>query len=57
MIIEFPTLESLEHRKTYNPCVQDLIEVPVDSEYLAPIKTLRYYQVEAIHALQKSTRD
>ncbi len=54
IITEFPTLESLEHRKTYNPNTQDLINILIDENYLAPIKTLRYYQVDAIKSLQKS---
>lgn len=54
MITEFPTLESLEHRTNYNPNTQDLVDLEIDENYLAPIKTLRHYQVWAIQALQKS---
>ncbi len=57
MIVEFPTLESLEHRKNYNPNVEDLFDIKVDENYLAPIKTLRPYQVWAINALQKSASE
>lgn len=57
MITEFPTLESLEHRKNYNPNVEDLVDIKVDENYLAPIKTLRPYQVWAINALQKSASE
>ncbi len=57
MITEFPTLESLEHRKEYNPNTQDLVDVEVDDSYVAPIRTLRYYQVDAIHALQKAASE
>ncbi len=57
IITEFPTLKSLEHRKEYNPNTQDLVDLVVDENYLAPIKTLRKYQVEAIHALQKSASE
>ncbi len=54
IITEFPTQESLEHRKTYNPNTQDLVNISINENYLTPIKTLRYYQVDAIQSLQKS---
>lgn len=57
MIVEFPTLESLEHRKTYNPDVEDLVDIKIDSEYLAPIKTLREYQVNAVKSLQTAAKE
>jgi hypothetical protein len=44
----------LEHRKTYNPNTQDLVNISINENYLTPIKTLRYYQVDAIQSLQKS---
>ena len=57
IITEFPTLESLEHRKEYKPNTENLVDVEIDDSFLAPIKTLRYYQVDAIHALQKSASE
>ncbi len=49
IITEFPTQESLEHRKTYNPNTSELIQVEIDENYLAPVKILRLYQVNAIN--------
>jgi type I restriction enzyme, R subunit len=55
-ITEFPTQESLIHRQGYNPNTQDLIGEKIDDQYLAPAKTLRYYQVDAIKAIQESAK-
>lgn len=57
MIVEFPTLESLEHRKTYNPDVKDLVDINIDKNYLAPIKYLRDYQVNAVKSLQIAAKE
>lgn len=56
IIVEFPTLESLKHRIDYKPEPQSLANLEVDESYVAPMRTLRYYQLEAIHALQKSAQ-
>ncbi len=57
IITEFPTLESFEHRKTYIPNPEELIKIEIDKNYLAPIKILRKYQVQAVQALQKSASE
>ncbi len=54
MIVEFPTLESLQRRIDYIPKTEALAHYPVDEKYVAPVRTLRYYQLDAIKALQKS---
>jgi type I restriction enzyme, R subunit len=56
-ITEFPTQESLIHRQDYNPNTQDLVGEKIDDQYLAPAKTLRYYQVDAIQAIQKAAQN
>ena len=52
IITEYPTQASLEHRSTYNPDVASLAEIKIDEHYLAPVKYLRPYQVQAIEAIQ-----
>lgn len=56
IITEFPTQESLLHRANYQPNTEELISEKVDNKYLEPKRTLRDYQVEAIHAIQKAAR-
>jgi type I restriction enzyme R subunit len=56
IITEFPTQESLLHRANYQPNTQELISEKVDNKYLEPKRTLRDYQVEAIHAIQKAAK-
>lgn len=56
IITEFPSQESLLHRAAYEPNTEDLISEVVDDSYLAPKRTLRYYQVEAIQAVQKAAQ-
>jgi len=53
-LTEVPTLESLKHRLEYQPNPEELSNYPVDEDFVAPVRTLRYYQLEAIHALQRS---
>lgn len=57
IIVEFPTLESLKHRLDYTPNPEGLANYPVDKDFVAPMRNLRYYQLEAIHALQKSAAE
>lgn len=57
IITEFPTQESLLHRKDYNPDTQELVSEKVTNEYLAPKRILRDYQVEAIHAIQDAAKN
>jgi type I restriction enzyme, R subunit len=57
IITEFPTQESLIHRQGYNPNPQELINENIVPEYLGEVKTLRYYQVEAIQAIQKAAQN
>jgi type I restriction enzyme R subunit len=54
VLTEIPSQEALQHRSTYKPNTQDLVSEVVDENYLAPARTLRKYQVEAIQAIQKS---
>ncbi len=56
-ITEFPTQESLIHRQGYTPNTQDLIGEKIVPEYLGEVKTLRYYQVEAVEAIQKAAQN
>jgi type I restriction enzyme R subunit len=56
IITEFPSQKSLLHRANYEPNTEDLISEVVNDEYLAPKRTLRYYQVEAIQAVQKAAK-
>lgn len=56
MITEFPSQESLQHRNTYKPNTQDLIDEVVDAHYLSDQFALRPYQVEAIHAIQTAAK-
>ncbi len=56
IITEFPTQASLMHRVNYKPNTEDLISEKVDSNYVAPKRILRDYQVEAIHAIQKTAQ-
>ncbi len=55
-LVEFPTLESLQHRMGYKPEIEDLADYSVWLDYVAPVRTLRYYQLEAIHALQQKAK-
>lgn len=57
IITEFPTQEALQHRSTYKPNVQDLVEEQVDEHYLSEKFHLREYQVEAIQAIQKAANE
>ncbi len=54
VITEFPRQSSLLHRLNYQPNSEELASVQITSEYLAPQRTLRYYQVEAMQAVQRS---
>lgn len=56
IITEFPSQQSLLHRAKYQPNTDELISELVSEEYLAPKRTLRNYQVEAIHAIQDAAR-
>ena len=56
IITEFPTQASLLHRAKYKPNTEELISEKVDDKYLEPKRTLRDYQVEAIHAIQKAAK-
>lgn len=56
IITEFPTQSSLLHRAKYKPNTEELISEKVDDKYLEPKRTLRDYQVEAIHAIQKAAK-
>ena len=53
-ITEFPTQKSLEHRTDYRENSEDLAAEKVGADYAGKKRTLRDYQLEAIHALQKS---
>lgn len=55
-ITEFPTQESLAHRQNYTPNPQDLISEKITNQYLAPVKILRDYQIEAIKAIQAAAK-
>ncbi len=57
IITEFPSQESLLHRADYEPNTEELISEVVNDEYLAPKRTLRYYQVDAIQAVQKAAQN
>lgn len=54
VLTEIPSQSALQHRSTYRPNTQDLVSEVVDENYLAPARTLRKYQVEAIQAIQKA---
>ncbi|MFH1402476.1 MAG: type I restriction enzyme HsdR N-terminal domain-containing protein [Patescibacteria group bacterium] len=54
IITEFPTQASLLHRAKYKPNTEELISEKVNDKYLEPKRTLRDYQVDAIHAIQKA---
>jgi type I restriction enzyme, R subunit len=56
-ITEFPTQESLIHRQGYTPNNQDLVSEIIVPEYLGELTILRYYQVEAIQAIQKAAQN
>lgn len=56
IITEIPTQEALQHRTSYKPNVQDLIEEAVDTHYLSDKFELRDYQLAAIHAIQNAAR-
>jgi len=56
IITEFPTQASLLHRIEYKPNTEELISEKVDEDYLEPKRTLRDYQVEAIHEIQKAAK-
>ncbi|MGL4759103.1 MAG: DEAD/DEAH box helicase family protein [Patescibacteria group bacterium] len=56
-ITEFPTQESLIHRQEYNPNTQDLVGETITPQYLGEVKTLRYYQIEAIEAIQNAAKN
>ena len=56
IVTEFPTQEALQHRSTYVPNVEDLVDEVVDELYLSDQFSLRSYQVEAIHAIQSAAR-
>lgn len=55
-IPEFPSPLSLEERKDYDPNPQDLASAEVAENYLAG-RTLRDYQMEAIHAVQQAATE
>jgi type I restriction enzyme R subunit len=57
LITELPSQEALEHRRTYEPNVDDLITEKVGPDYLARGFKLRDYQVEAINAIQNAARE
>ncbi|MFN3889603.1 MAG: DEAD/DEAH box helicase family protein [Beijerinckiaceae bacterium] len=57
IITEFPTQEALEHRRTYEPNVQDLIAERVGRDYLSDKFLLRDYQVDAIHSIQDAAAE
>ena len=57
IITEFPTQQSLLHRKDYKENIQDLADYEVDKHILGDKITLRDYQLEAIHAIQASARE
>lgn len=56
IVTEFPSQASLLHRINYKPQTEELISEVVDEKYLAPKRTLRDYQVEAIRAIQKAAK-
>jgi type I restriction enzyme, R subunit len=57
-ITEFPTQQSLMSRSDYKPNRQDLIDSKITAEYLnmKDGKVLRYYQIEALQAIQNSAK-
>lgn len=55
-ITEFPTLLSLQGRVNYNPRPEELAEQVVSADYLSNKKTLRDYQLDAIHAVQQAAK-
>jgi len=57
IITEYPTQESLLHRANYKPNTEELSAEIVTNEYLAPKRTLRDYQLEAIHAIQDAAKN
>ncbi|MDI9347506.1 MAG: DEAD/DEAH box helicase family protein [Methylacidiphilales bacterium] len=57
IITEFPTQATLLHRIKNKYNTSDLVSEIIDSKYLEPKKTLRGYQVEAIHAIQKAAKE
>ncbi|MGD9670773.1 MAG: DEAD/DEAH box helicase family protein [Hyphomicrobiaceae bacterium] len=57
LITELPTQESLQHRSTYKPNVDDLISEKVSADYLSNKFSLRDYQVAAIHSIQQAAKE
>ncbi|MDR2835779.1 MAG: DEAD/DEAH box helicase family protein [Bacteroidales bacterium] len=62
IITEFPTQESLKHRKQFKPNNQNLVSEVIDDDYITSsqksgeLRILRPYQINAVKSLQKSAQ-